>query len=126
MKRVEVDLPCRYTASKSRERERRFFRCTRSARSYARTARPDLGRQALTPLRAATLEDHPSCTRRHPRAEAVLALPAAYVWLVGPLHVNGKGGVTGISGDRPASIDRPLRQELSTGLATGKSRGNGG
>src|SRR5207302_2413141 len=37
-------------------------------------------------LRASLLQDQTPCTRRHPRAESVLALTAANVGLVGALH----------------------------------------
>ena len=44
------------------------------------------GREALAPLGAAALEDHLSGARRHAGAEAVLALAAADVGLVGAFH----------------------------------------
>jgi len=42
--------------------------------------------EALAALRATALEDQAAGTRRHPGAEAVLALPPAHVWLIGPFH----------------------------------------
>ena len=56
-----------------------------------------LGREALAALGAAALEDHAAGARRHPGAEAVLALPPAHVWLIGPFHRPRKGGKAGIS-----------------------------
>ena len=45
-----------------------------------------LSRQPLAASRPPTLEDGAACARRHARAEPVLALPAAHVGLIGPLH----------------------------------------
>ncbi len=45
-----------------------------------------LRRETLATLCAAALEDHPAGAGSHPRAEAVLALAAPDVGLVGPLH----------------------------------------
>src|SRR5207247_5513049 len=42
--------------------------------------------EALAALRAAALDDQAARARRHPGAEAVLALPPAHVWLIGPFH----------------------------------------
>jgi hypothetical protein len=49
-------------------------------------ARPALRRQTLAAPGPATLQDGPARTRAHTRAEAVLALPATGVRLVGALH----------------------------------------
>ena len=62
-----------------RSRERRYRRCTRPAR-------PASGGEPLPALRAAALQDRPAGASRHAGTEAVLALPPAYVGLVGPLH----------------------------------------
>src|SRR5581483_4879574 len=60
---------------KSRELERRCFRCTA----------PSSG-EALAALRAPALQDQTAGSRRHAGAEAVPALPAAHVLLVGAFH----------------------------------------
>src|SRR5205814_10292369 len=44
------------------------------------------GREPLAALGAAALQDQPPRARGHACAKAVLALPPAYVGLVGPLH----------------------------------------
>ena len=49
-------------------------------------AAPRVCGQPLPALRPAPLQDGLARTRGHARAEAVLALAAANVWLVGPLH----------------------------------------
>ena len=69
------------------------------------------GRQPLAAPRAAALEDRAAGARRHPGAEAVLALPAAHVGLVGPLHVRGERRRGRAPGSRArASIDEHLER----------------
>jgi hypothetical protein len=75
--RVETDVPCRYTVSKSRERESLWRRCTGGVASRG---------EALPPPRSPALQDRAACARRHPGAEPVAALAAAHVRLVGPFH----------------------------------------
>ena len=67
-------------------RRRRSPASGRGGAGAARRAADRLGREALAPLGAAALEDRAAGARRHARTEAVLALPPAHVWLVGPLH----------------------------------------
>jgi hypothetical protein len=45
-----------------------------------------LRREPLAAPGPAALEDGATCARRHPRTKSVLALPAAHVGLIGPLH----------------------------------------
>src|SRR5436190_15775269 len=45
-----------------------------------------LGGEPGPALRSPTLEDRAAGTRRHARAEAVLSLPPAHIWLISPLH----------------------------------------
>ena len=114
------------SGSKSSGRAGRRRRSRGSGRggSSAARGRPGLGRQALAPLGAAALEDHAAGARRHARAEAVLALPPAYVWLIGPFHSHWKERRNrDFRGNRAASIDGPPRPKLSTGSARRKSRG---
>src|SRR3954452_3498805 len=74
--RVETERPWRETASKSRERERRFRRCT------------GLRREPLAALRPAPLEDRLAGTGRHAGTETVLPLASADVGLVGAFHTK--------------------------------------
>src|SRR5204862_2647963 len=52
----------------------------------AASPRGSLCREALAAARATPLENRAAGARRHPGAEPVLALPAAYVGLISPLH----------------------------------------
>jgi hypothetical protein len=66
-----------------------------------------LGREALAALRAAALQDRSAGPGRHPRAKAVLLLPPAYVWLIGPFHGSRRRGARAASLQPAASIVGP-------------------
>ena len=69
-----------------------------------------LRREASATLVAAPLQDLPPGTRLHARAEAVLALAPADVWLVGALHLEREG----------AKRARSIAVDLSTDFSTGE------
>src|SRR5439155_16206180 len=93
------------TASKSRERDRRFRRCTGFAALRGKT---------LPALGAAALQNRAARARRHARTKAVLALPPAHVGLVGPFHEVEEGGKCSKEEPWRASIEERWYTELST------------
>jgi len=64
--------------------------------------------ETLAATGTAPLQDRATATRRHPGAKTVLALPAANVGLVGPLHERLKDEKERRMDARGASIDERL------------------
>src|SRR5919201_2782829 len=85
-----------------------------SARGGAAYARGRSGREALAASRPTALEERPARPRRHPRTEAVAALPPAHVGLIGPLHESERGRKIRSGGAEAKSIDKGVGVSLST------------
>jgi hypothetical protein len=77
--------------------------------------RRTLSRELLPAPGPPALEDRATRTRRHPRAEAVAALPPTHVWLVGPLQGRCKEGEKRAAGATPV---HQYRRASSTELST--------
>src|SRR5215207_5766198 len=88
--------------SKSRERERRWRRCTAAGR------RPLRG-EALPAARAPPFQDGAAGLRRHPLAEAMPTLPSTHVGLIGLFHDSSERMKLGVARWAPGSIERQSR-----------------
>ena len=77
--------------------------------------RRTLSRELLPAPGPPALEDRATRARRHPRAEAVAALPPTHVWLVGPLQGRCKEGEKrGAQATPGHQYSRPSSTRLST------------
>ena len=118
----------RGSASRPSGRAGRRHRSPASVRGGGGAARSrDPGRasggQPLPALRPAPLQDRPARARGHARAEAVLALPAANVGLVGPLHEAPEARKRRPWGRGAASIDKGFSQRVLHRPAVDNLRG---